>query len=213
MALFPTTEDLGPFWVGDQPSAPIPVEFVDELDSLQPRPALPIVAGLRDPSSTATVHALTATYDPEPDSDVVLVDWAGFAGFTVPGVWSVIFTAEGRRLPALRFVVELDDGWLSLEEARLEWPGMPERDALAFRILAAAKVACIRYLELDPLVAYTPGPGQIQAQLLQARAVWNATKAGPDDSIGADGMTVTVFPLDWTVKQLLRPKRGKTIIR
>jgi hypothetical protein len=48
---------------------------------------------------------------------------------------------------------------------------------------------------------------------MQARAIWNATKTGPADSLGADGLTVTVFPLDWNIKALLRPKRGCPVIR
>ena len=47
-----------------------------------------------------------------------------------------------------------------------------------------------------------------RALVMQARALYRATLVGSGDSIGLDGISVTVFPMDWTVKNLLRPKRG-----
>lgn len=52
-----------------------------------------------------------------------------------------------------------------------------------------------------------------QAQALQARALWRSSQAGGNDQIGGDGLTVTVFPLDWNVKRLLRPQRGLPVLR
>lgn len=48
----------------------------------------------------------------------------------------------------------------------------------------------------------------LHGQALQARALYRSTMAGSGDQIGVDGQTVTIFPMDWTVKALLRPKRG-----
>lgn len=47
------------------------------------------------------------------------------------------------------------------------------------------------------------------AQTMQARALIRAQTTGADSTQGMDGMSVTVFPMDWTVKNLLRPKRGR----
>lgn len=46
------------------------------------------------------------------------------------------------------------------------------------------------------------------AQTMQARALIRAQVTGADSTQGMDGMSVTVFPMDWTVKNLLRPRRG-----
>lgn len=45
------------------------------------------------------------------------------------------------------------------------------------------------------------------AQVMQARALYRSLLAGSGDAIGVDGLSVTVWPMDWTVKNLLRPKR------
>jgi hypothetical protein len=63
-------------------------------------------------------------------------------------------------------------------------------------------------------VAYAPvlsGPvpaNYRQAQLLQARDLWNSVKSDPDGSIGADGFGIPVYSMSRVVKGLLRPKRG-----
>lgn len=49
----------------------------------------------------------------------------------------------------------------------------------------------------------------VMAQKLQARALLRASYVGTDNEVGLDGMAVTVYPMDWTVKNLLRPKRGR----
>jgi hypothetical protein len=51
-----------------------------------------------------------------------------------------------------------------------------------------------------------------QAQLMQARAIWQSTKANTQDQLGTDGFVVTVFPMDRTVKNILRPHRGVPVL-
>lgn len=47
------------------------------------------------------------------------------------------------------------------------------------------------------------------AQVKQARALIRADYAGDGGTqLGPDDMPVTVFPMDWTVKALLRPRKG-----
>lgn len=47
-----------------------------------------------------------------------------------------------------------------------------------------------------------------RAQLMQSRNIWNATKQDGGQEIGPEGFAIRVFPLDFHVRQLLRPKRG-----
>lgn len=97
-----------------------------------------------------------------------------------------------------------------LEDVRHYWPGVDEvfPDGLGV-LLASARIQCEAYA---PALAEGAGvPDNYRhAQTLQARALWRAGEARTADNMGgAEGMTVTVFPMDWTVKRLLRPQRGR----
>ena len=101
------------------------------------------------------------------------------------------------------------DGWASLEDARADWADAEQMsDEELTRYLAAAYEQCAAYApDLD--VDQTVIPSRlVQAQVMQARAIWRALSAGDGDQLGPDGFRVTVYPMDWTVKNLLRPRRG-----
>ena len=103
------------------------------------------------------------------------------------------------------------NGWLdagNITEARGYWPGVDEvdLDELAL-LLASAQVQCAAFAP-DLGDDVTVPANYRHAQVLQARALYRAGMAGSNDQIGLDGQSVTVFPMDWTVKSLLRPKRG-----
>jgi hypothetical protein len=53
----------------------------------------------------------------------------------------------------------------------------------------------------------------VQAQIMQARAQRRTGLVGESDQIGPDGLTVTVYPMDRSIKALLRPRRGKPVVR
>lgn len=103
------------------------------------------------------------------------------------------------------------NGWLdagNITEVRGYWPGVDEVDLgeLAL-LLASAQVQCAAFAP-DLGDDVTVPANYRHAQVLQARALYRAGMAGSNDQIGLDGQSVTVFPMDWTVKSLLRPKRG-----
>lgn len=108
------------------------------------------------------------------------------------------------------------DGWLSdIESPEVEayWPDAPlgEPGTLA-AMLASARIQCEAFA--PDLGATVDIPANYRhAQVLQARALYRAGMAGSDSRIGVDGQAVTVFPMDWTVKALLRPKRGRPRVR
>ena len=102
-------------------------------------------------------------------------------------------------------VVQAMDGWLTLEQARVLWPQAPDEDAVLFMLLESAKAACIAFAPVLPAGMIVPVSYR-QAQFQQARASWLAMSATMDASVGDNDFAVTVFPLDWNVKQLLRPK-------
>jgi hypothetical protein len=41
---------------------------------------------------------------------------------------------------------------------------------------------------------------------MQARNVWNSEQASPGGNLDGSGFGLTIHPLDWQVKQLLRPR-------
>ncbi|MEV8029637.1 hypothetical protein [Cellulosimicrobium funkei] len=98
-------------------------------------------------------------------------------------------------------------GWVTLDEVDGLWPGtdpLPEEFPTVH--LMAAYEQCVAFL--PEAEEYPATPSRKLAQVLQARALMRVQNAGDQSSMGPDGFTVTVFPMDWTVKNLLRPKRG-----
>ena len=109
----------------------------------------------------------------------------------------------------------------TVEEAATRWgTGAPDDDTLA-QLLAVSWAQCVAFaplpapdpasrfesvLESDEAVETIP-VGHREAHFQQARNIWNASKTSPGASeIGPDGFTIAVHPLDWHVKQLLRPR-------
>lgn len=100
--------------------------------------------------------------------------------------------------------------WHTLETARDQWVDAPIDDATLGELLEVAK---------DAVLAYAPSAEDIDAeepeviptayrtaQLMQARNVWNSSQASPTGYLDGGSYTLTTFPLDWQVKQLLRPR-------
>ncbi len=100
-------------------------------------------------------------------------------------------------------------GWVGLDRARDLWPDADtlDDDVLTTYLLAAHK-ACAEFAPALEDDANVPEAWAV-AQVMQARAVYRSRKAGGRDQLGPDGFAVTVFPLDWNVRQLLRPKKGR----
>jgi hypothetical protein len=106
--------------------------------------------------------------------------------------------------------------WHTVETARDEWPDAPTDygdggdDSLG-SLLAVAKEAVIAYAPAVEEALTDIPDGYRLAQLMQARNVWNSTvvsaNRGEFDS-GQYGLTAS-YPLDWQVRQLIRPKQGR----
>jgi hypothetical protein len=113
----------------------------------------------------------------------------------------------------LPVVAEAVDGWLTMALTRRLWPDAPDDDVALFLLLGSARSACESYA---PVLAADENPPEhyLQAQLVQARSVWNLMQTGPQtvDAIGLDAYAVRVYPLDYNVRQLLRPKSGKPVM-
>src|SRR5665647_2405660 len=107
-------------------------------------------------------------------------------------------------------------GWVETTTDLEDWADAPLDAVDLARYLGAAHEQCVAFLPYttDPATGVQtptipdPVPDTfVLAQVFQARALYRSALAGSGDAIGADGLSVTVFPMDWTVKNLLRPKR------
>lgn len=91
------------------------------------------------------------------------------------------------------------------------WPGVGdglEADDLLIFVFEVARIQCERFAPALPEGAVVP-ENYVAAQVMQARALVRAGITGSGDQSGGYGETVAVFPMDWTVKNLLRPRRGR----
>ena len=122
--------------------------------------------------------------------------------------------------------------WHTVASARDQWVDAPYDedggDDTLTELLDVAKEAVLAfapvltqseddYILVDGILI--PNTGEViptnyrVGQLMQARNVWNASKASPSSG-DFDGTSygLSSFPLDWQVRQLLRPKRGVPVI-
>lgn len=207
MAILPLI-DLGALWVGDVPLSPTRADFVDEVGN---------------PVQIDDYSAWSATmYSPE---NVVLGQLIGsehgqHLEFTWPeetiletaGVYTIVIVFTDLlgvtvQCEPFKFVVQDRDGWLTLETARAQWSDAPLDDVFLAQILDAAKLQCIAYAPTLPVGALIP-INYVHAQLMQARALYQSVIANQQDNVGLEGFQVRVFPLDFTIRALLRPKRA-----
>lgn len=104
-------------------------------------------------------------------------------------------------------------GWVTLADVELLWPnGLTDVEENALPVyLRAAHTECVAYLRgRNPATADTLRV----AQVAQARALARLFTVGDGGTMtGIDGGEVRVFPMDWTVKALLRPYRRRRYVR
>lgn len=197
----------GPYVVGDQPGAVV-AAITDDGADIELNPLWTVSGTVAAPAGT-TLPLENVTVDT--NLDRVLWTWPPGA-FVAPGLHSVNLSGLGstqyRTTEPLPVVVEPDDGWLSLVLARQLWPDAPRDDVALFLLLETARQACVAYA--PALVAPAMPPANyLEAQLAQARSVWNLMQTAPQsDLIGYEQTAVRVYPLDYNVRQLLRPKSG-----
>lgn len=93
------------------------------------------------------------------------------------------------------------------DEARQAWTGLgvPD-DAQMVELLDVSKAECLAYA---PVVDEADIPdGHRWAHLQHAKNIWNAQNVNPSGTIGDEqtGFALTPYPLDWAIKQRLRPR-------
>lgn len=209
MAYLPSTDDLGTSFIGDVPVTPSVIAFHDETGNPAPTNHFNTFSThLISPTGT-DLGALTTTVH---DGHEVSVVWPSTSKFTIEGVYTLQFTftktaGEVVHTEPLHIVVQAQSGWLSLEQARAQWADAPLDDNFLYQILTSAKVQCIEYAPALAANAVIP-TNYLQAQVMQARALYQSVIANQNDNVGIEGFAVRVFPLDFTIRALLRPKKA-----
>lgn len=207
MAILPVIE-LGALWVNDVPTSPTRADFVDETgNAVVISDYASWTAYMLSPEGE-TLGTLTGT----DQGNHLLFTWPETTILETPGIHQIVVTFEdalGVNVQAepYRFVVQAIDGWLTLEQARQLWADAPLDDVFLALLLDTAKEQCVAYA--PALLLGAPVPARYsQAQLTQARALYQSTIANQNDNVGVEGFTVRVFPLDFTIRAMLRPKKA-----
>lgn len=108
--------------------------------------------------------------------------------------------------------------WHTTDTVRDEWEdaGQIASDTLLAQFVTAARDAVVAYAPaLRPFTPTEEQPDQPipdryrLAQLMQVRNLWSAVDVKPSGEIGGETFTYQARPLDWHVKALLRPQRGR----
>lgn len=167
-----------------------------------------IPAAADSPSAAVALSVNGQALDATLAGSGVVGSWRGVE-LPMPGMYPVhiLVTADGRSERALTdwlVVCDPSDPWHNVITARLEWSGAPDADGTLHRLLDVAREQVEAYgpkLAADAIV-----PERYRAaQLIQARNTWNASLTNGEAQVDAGGFVVNVRPLDWAVKQLIRP--------
>lgn len=207
MAILPVI-DLGALWIGDVPVSPTRADFVDEAgNTVQISGYASWTAMMYGPTNT-----LLGTLTGSGHGQHLEFTWPEETILTAEGVHTIIikfFDTDGVVIQCepWKFVVQKRASWLSLEQARAQWADAPLDDIFLYQILDSAKTQCVEYAPALAANAVIP-LNYLQAQVMQARALYQSVIANQNDQVGIEGFAVRVFPLDFTIRALLRPKKA-----
>lgn len=200
-------QPAGPFWANDIPVDPYESAVLDDTGAVDLTGAAVWVTVFAPDGSEAKPRT-AAIVDPTGDYFSIYLGDV----LHVAGVYTLATQLERagklQTIDPLRFAVQADDGWVTLSWARGEWRDAPTDDAQLFDLLELAKDQCLAFAPVLAEGALVP-VGYRKGQMMQARNIWNASKVDPSNgSFGSDTFVLRPFPLDWMVKQQLRPARG-----
>lgn len=198
------------FYVGDVPAEDLVVEPARRGEAIDLDPFDTVSVVFRDPAGE-TIDS--SGFLAEIDGQTVVVEWPDESVLDDPGPYelSLILESSGgfrETVSALRIIVQDPaDGWHTLDTARDEWGDAPHDDSTLYDLLDVAKDAVTEYAPALGEDALPPNNYR-KAQIMQARNVWNSDEVSPSGDVGMEGFTIRPHPLDWAIKQLLRPRRG-----
>lgn len=99
----------------------------------------------------------------------------------------------------------------TLDALREVWREAPDDDELLTLYLTTAEEQVTEFAPADFETEHEER--FLLAVLLQLRNLWNANKVDPaSGGYGDEGFSFTAFPMDWSVKNIIRPKRAVPVI-
>ena len=208
------------YYVGDIPAEDIvidPARDGEPID-LAPFDELDSTGELRTFEGDVVDADFLITFDGDPVDQIVL-EWPATTVFATPGLYTLTVTLIGdtarEKLAPVYIVAQEDNGWHTLDSARDEWGvgHAPQSDRRLFQMLELARQQVAAYapaLDDDAAVPLN----YRQGQLMQAVNLYNAARVDPASGGDADDeFVLRPYPLDWMVKQVLRPARAVKVVR
>lgn len=201
------------YLLGDVPAQPVLLSPVRDGRTVDLEPFDAVAATLLTP--TGAQWGATAQLVTDPDEGRVVsclvpahLDVAGLHWLRLE-----LEAGDAHETFSIPVVVERLDGWHTLASARLEWEDAGElNDARLHTLLEVARVECLAYAPaLEP--AELPPANYRLAQLTHARNRNEAWRVDPVGGQDAGSFAIGAFPMDWVVKQMLRPQRGYKAVR
>jgi hypothetical protein len=197
------------YYAGDIPAEAVAIEPArnGEPIDLTPFTALDSEAVLRDFDGEIVVEDgefLISFLD-----EMVVLDWPPTTPFAAAGIYTLEVTLVGadarERLEPVYFVAQENSTWHTLDTARALWSDATAiTDPRLFQLLELARAQVEQYG--TTLTGSDAIRANREAQLGQARNLLNAGRAESGED-GTDTFVLRPFPLDWMIKQILRPKR------
>lgn len=199
------------YYVGDKPADDIVFEPMRGQDAVNLSSFNTATVALLSPSGVAVAnHGLTARIS----NGAVIVEWPTQSVLTVAGCYTIRVTLSHaannlqERLAPIYVVIQADDGWLTVDTIRITWI---DADTISdHQLWQLLDIARHQILEYAPTLAEDEKVplNYVRAQELQARNLYNAGKVDPSNGgMGEDTFIIRPFPLDWSIKQLLRPQK------
>lgn len=206
------------YYVGDIPAEDLVIEPArgGEPIDLDPFTAIDTEVTLRTFDGELVDADFLVTFT---DEDLVVLEWPTDASvLTVEGLHTIAVTLVGEerreRLAPVYIVVQDDTtGWHTLDSARAEWADAEHlSDLRLWHVLEMARQQITEYAPALPDDATVPGNYR-HGQLMQARNLWNAARVDPSGADGDDTFQLRPYPLDWMVKQVVRPQTAVPKVR
>jgi len=200
--------ELEPYFAGDTPQK-ILIESLETIDG--DRALLTNVMGATAEIGGVALEAFVRQYEGE----IELVFPSGPTLFPTEGLYSLILhltTAPGMtvRVEPATITVQGIDGWHTLNSIREGWRDAPDSHHELHTLLMVARRQVLDFAPAIPDESQPPVHYRL-AQGMQARNLYISTRADPSGNVGDDGFTIRPFPMDWVVKGILRPKRGRPV--
>lgn len=204
------------YYVGDTPADDIVVEPVRGFDPIDLTQFDAVEVKLYGADG---LEIESAGFIANIGDDILTLEWPTESLLEEPGLYTLrvtlLHTVTGvrERLKNQYIVVQGDEGWATLDDARDQWPDAEVvPDHVLWELLEISKHQCIEFAPVLALGQRVPTHYR-KAQMMQARNILNSSRV--DAASGGDGedtFMIRSFPLDWVIKQELRPLRGIPVV-